>query len=82
MDPTPSTPATQRYREGHERREWSVDFGFFKSHAYRVSREDAKAQGIKVVDLESDPELQAAVLSVHHATRHTSNGTPALKIIE
>ncbi|MGH9895093.1 MAG: SDH family Clp fold serine proteinase, partial [bacterium] len=33
-------------------------------------------------DLELDQGLQDAVLSVFHATTHTFNGTPAVKLIE
>lgn len=38
--------------------------------------------GLKITDLESDPKLQDAVLSVHHAFMHTLVGTQAIKIIE
>jgi len=61
---------------------WFSDFSAFKSHGRRVSRDDARAQGIKVIDLESDDALQDAVLSVHHAVSHTLAGTSTLKLIE
>jgi hypothetical protein len=61
---------------------WFADFKTFKSHGRRVSREDARAQGVKVVDLEDDSELQDAILSVHHAFQHTFSATQAGKIIE
>ena len=36
----------------------------------------------KIVDLEADPKVQDAVLSVHHATMITFEQTPMFKIIE
>lgn len=61
---------------------WFADFSAFRSHGRRVSRDDARAQGLDVIDLESDDELQDAILSVHHATNHSLAGTGAFKIIE
>lgn len=61
---------------------WFADFTYFRSHGRRVSREDARDQGINVTDLEDKGDLQDAVLSVSHATNHTLSGTPAFKLIE
>jgi hypothetical protein len=61
---------------------WFSDYGAFKSHGRRVGPEDAKAQGLKVIDLEADPELQDAVLSVHHTVRLTMGSHGVLKLIE
>jgi hypothetical protein len=61
---------------------WFADFTAFRSHGRRVGRDDAREQGIKVVDLEADGDLQDAMLSVHHAFNHTLAGTAAYKIIE
>lgn len=61
---------------------WFADFASFKSHGRRVSREDVRNQGLNVTDLESDDELQDAVLSVHHAVAHTLSGTACVKLIE
>jgi hypothetical protein len=61
---------------------WFADFSAFKSHGRRVGPEEAKAQGLKVLDLEADNEFQDLVLSVHHAVRHTFNGTGTTKLIE
>lgn len=52
-----------------------------KSHAMGISREQARELGLNIHDLEDDPALQDAVLSVHHATMHTFQGA-AIKIIE
>lgn len=62
--------------------DWFADFMAFRSHGRGVSRDEARAQNIKVVDLEADPNLQDAVLSVHHATAVTYTATTAAKIIE
>jgi hypothetical protein len=61
---------------------WFADFSEFRSHGRRVSREDARAQGLKVLALEDDDTLQDAMLSVHHATQLTLSGTPVCKMIE
>lgn len=37
------------------------------SHSRHISKDQCKAVGLKVVDLESNQELQEAVLSLHHA---------------
>ena len=53
----------------------------FMSHGRFISRDQAKAMGLVIDDLEADQSLQDAVLSVFHATTH-SLGTAATKIIE
>jgi len=62
--------------------DWFADYESFHSHARRVSPDEAIQKGLKVTWLESDNRLQDAILSVHHATMHTFNLTPAAKIIE
>jgi len=61
---------------------WFANFTEFKSHGRRVSRDDARAQGIKVLDLEDDKILQDLTLSVYHALRLTFSTTPAVKVVE
>ncbi len=58
------------------------DHALTKSHARHLSIERCRDMGLKVCDLESDDELQDAVLSLHHACMLTFRSTPALKIIE
>lgn len=58
-----------------------ADFDRHHSHSLGIDREQARARGVKVVDLEKDQRLQDMVLSVHHATIHTFQGL-AVKIIE
>lgn len=61
---------------------WFADFSAFKSHGRRVGLQEAREQHLSVTRLEDDDEFQDLVLSVHHATRHTFNGTPTVKLIE
>lgn len=53
-----------------------------KSHARHLSYSKCKQMGLDVVALEEQPELQDAILSVHHACIHTLASTSAYKIIE
>jgi len=59
-----------------------ADHSLFKSHGRHIHREQAKEMGLKIENLEDDDDLQDLVLSVFHATTHTFDGTPAVKIIE
>ena len=61
---------------------WFADFSRFKSHGRPVTIGDVQQQGLKVTPLEDDHVLQDLVLSVHHAARHTFNGTGTTKLIE
>lgn len=58
------------------------DHALNKSHARHLSIQKCKDIGLKIVDLESDHELQDLVLSVHHICIHTLSATNAFKIIE
>lgn len=60
---------------------WFSEYGANQSHALGIGRDAARGRGLRVVDLETDPALQDAVLSVHHATLLTLAG-PAAKIVE
>ena len=62
--------------------EWLGDYDSFQSHGRRVGREQARDHGVRITDLETDQDLQDAVLSVHHGTMLTFGGTQAVKIIE
>ncbi len=62
--------------------DWFADYESFNSHGRRVGRDQVRSIGVKVVNLEDDPQLQDAALSVHHAAIHTFAGTSAQKIIE
>lgn len=53
-----------------------------KTHARHIHKDEAKKLGLNIIDLEKDPQLQDAVLSLHHACVLTFEQTPAVKIIE
>ncbi len=75
-------PATQdRSLKASRIANYFADYDRHGSHAMGISRESARKWGVVVRDLESEPVLQDAILSVHHATIHTFSG-PAAKIIE
>jgi hypothetical protein len=61
--------------------EFFANHQIHQSHSLGVDRDQARAAGVKVEDLEIDQQLQDAVLTVHHAAYHTLSG-PAVKIIE
>jgi ATP-dependent protease ClpP protease subunit len=58
------------------------DHALTLSHARHISFAKSKQIGLEVSALEDDPDLQDAVLSVHHACIHTLSSTGAFKIIE
>lgn len=75
-DPTTAQARTDKVTSG------LGDHALTLSHARHISFRMASDMGIKVVALEDDPQLQEAVLSVHHATIQTFSATAATKIIE
>lgn len=52
------------------------------SHARHLSAAKCKDLGLDIIMLEAEPNLQDAVLTVHHAMIHTLSSTNAVKIIE
>ena len=58
------------------------DHALTKSHSRHLSASRCKELGLKVVNLEEDPQFQDAVLSLHHACMLTFDTTPAIKLIE
>ena len=58
-----------------------ADYEIHQSHSLGIDREQAREHGVIIDDLESNQDLQDAVLTVHHATMHTLQG-PAVKIVE
>ncbi len=59
-----------------------ADHKEYKTHSRHLSRDDCKALGLMIDDLEQDQSLQDLVLSVFHSSTMTFNVTPAVKIIE
>ena len=53
-----------------------------KEHGRHIHADDCKAMGLNIKDLEGDPKLQDALLTVHHAFMVTLSNTNAGKIIE
>lgn len=58
------------------------DHKAFKTHARPLDREYLRSLGMRIIDLESDQQLQEKVLTVYHAAMHTFLATGATKIIE
>lgn len=52
------------------------------SHARQLSKEKCKRAGLKIIDLESDQNLQDAVLSLHHCYMILFDTFPFSKIVE
>lgn len=61
---------------------WLGDAKEHKTHGRPIGFEAAKAKGLNVTSLESDPDLQEKLLSVFHATAFTFDITPCVKAIE
>lgn len=59
-----------------------TNYRLLKSHSRHLPPERCKEIGLHIRMLESNQNLQDAVLSVHHACMHTLAGTGAYKIIE
>lgn len=59
-----------------------ADAGRHKSHSKAIDREEARAQGVVIENLEVDQALQDAVLSVHHAFMVTLQHPANVKVIE
>ena len=53
-----------------------------KSHARHISKKECQDVGLNITDLESNQDLQDAVLTTHHAFMHTFSSTHCVKIIE
>lgn len=59
-----------------------ADHALTKSHSRHLSMERCRQIGLKIIAFEDNPDLQDAVLSVHHACIHSLSSTAAFKIIE
>lgn len=53
-----------------------------KSHARHISQKECENLGLNITSLESNNELQDAVLTTHHSFMHTFSNTNSVKIIE
>jgi hypothetical protein len=61
--------------------DYFADYATHQSHSLGIDRDQARAVGVAVMNLEDDQPLQDAVLSVHHAALLTFAAGP-FKIIE
>src|SRR5438132_1014520 len=59
-----------------------ADFKGNKSHDRHIDRDECRAIGLDVDDIEPDSELQDLVLTVHHCYMHSLMNTPTFKMIE
>jgi hypothetical protein len=53
-----------------------------RARGRHLHRQELAAKGLKIAELESDPALQDAVLTVHHACMLTVGNHPTNKLIE
>lgn len=58
------------------------DYSKNKSHDRHIHAQECGANGLRIVALEDDPDLQDLVLTVHHCYMHVFMNGPACKIIE
>ncbi|HYT14938.1 MAG TPA: hypothetical protein VEL80_00895 [Burkholderiales bacterium] len=61
---------------------WLADHAKFKMHGRHINRERLREKGMNILNLEQDKDQQDFILSIFHATTHTFNLSPAVKIIE
>lgn len=61
---------------------WLGNADLHKTHGKPICMKEAKEQGLKIVELESEQEFQDKVLSVYHATLITLEITNCIKLIE
>lgn len=61
---------------------WLGNADLHKTHGKPICMKEAKEQGLKIVELESEQEFQDKVLSVYHATLITLEITNCIKFIE
>jgi hypothetical protein len=59
-----------------------ADHANFSSHARHIPRDELRAQGFKVDDLEADPEIQDWVLTAFHTATLTLQKTVSMKLIQ
>lgn len=62
--------------------DWLANHKNFKSHSRHLARNELRANGIEISDLETSESLQDLSLSVFHAATHTFAATGVVKIVE
>ena len=59
-----------------------MDYGGTSAHAHHFLIDKCISIGLKITDFDKDPELQDAIVSVHHAFMATFARDKAIKIVE
>jgi len=59
-----------------------ISHDLHRAHGRHLHRGELSQRGLNITELETDPELQDAVLSVHHACMLTVGNSGAAKLIE
>lgn len=72
----------QSNKKGRQIANWLGDARIHKTHGRPIMIAQAKQQGLKIEELESDQQLQEKVLSVFHATTVTFETTNCMKLVE
>ena len=72
----------QRDPKSHLIAEWLGTATNHKTHGRPIPIAVAKNEGLNVIELESDPDLQEKVLSVFHSAMVTIEVTNCIKMIE
>ena len=62
--------------------DWLANHKYFKSHSRHIDRNELRAHGVDISNLEREDTLQDLSLSVFHAATHTFSATPVVKIVE
>jgi len=57
------------------------DASIHKSHGRRINRDEARQQAVNIIDLESDQDLQDAVLTAYHLSTIVFEKSPAVRVI-
>jgi len=70
------------HKKAHEITRKLSSFEDNKTHSRHIHIDECKEIGLKVIEIENDPELQDLILTVHHSYMHSLMNTPAFKIIE
>jgi hypothetical protein len=69
-------------RKANDLVEFLISHDLHRAHGRHLHRGELSQRGLNVTELESNDDLQDAVLSVHHSCMVTVGNTPAAKLIE
>ena len=63
-------------------RKFLSDYSKNKTHDRHIHADECKEHGLRIFDLEEDPQLQDLVLTIHHCYMHVFMNGPGFKVIE